>query len=411
MLGNRGFLVRGLILFTLIFAVLEIVRAEIIKDPTLCSRTKCKVPYERKFKYVEGVSYRYQYSVDVSTNLGRVQASPSNGVTKNETTLNIDASVIVYFSSPCEGLLKLQNVSVSHDRRRYDAEYPDRAGSEFKATLERFPLRFAFNDGSIKEVCPNRRETVWALNLKRGVLSMLQNTMKRFDVDSRSDELDVNGICETNYRLYEARKTQLIIKKTKNLADCQFGGKHLSVIQSNPYRNSRSSSRTTRRTLLKSTTECEITIDHNVYESVVCKDSHQLQPLTNDDTAGVRTESTATLRLLEEAKNLYEAEDYEDEEEESEKEDQKYSSKGISVRTNLLYDHAKVSRTIHGELRTSRDLLKNLCRLGATPDELQERFSETFTAFVHSTRLLDYPSLSQLFARANGICRVRFETV
>ncbi|KAK2581438.1 hypothetical protein KPH14_005113 [Odynerus spinipes] len=404
MLRDCGIFVRGVILFTLFCAVLEIVGGEIIKDPTLCSRTKCKVPYERKFKYEEGVSYRYQYSVDVSTNLGRVQTLTSNGGTKNETTLNIDASLLVYFTSPCEGHLKFQNVSVSHDRRRYNAEFPDRAGAEFKANLERFPLRFAFEDGRVKEVCPNRRETVWALNLKRGVLSMLQNTMKRFDVDHRVDELDVNGICETNYRLFEARKTQLIIKKTKNLADCQFGGKHLSVIQSSPYKNPRSSTRTTRRTLLKSTTECEITIDHNVYQNVVCKDTHQLQPLTNDDTAGVRTESTATLRLLEEVKDPYIA-DYDEEEEDESKEDEKYPSKGISVRTNLLYDHSKVSRTIHGELRTSRDLLKNLCRLGAHPDELQQRFAETFTAFVHSARLLDYPSLSQLFARANGICK------
>ncbi|KAI4492782.1 hypothetical protein M0804_002573 [Polistes exclamans] len=398
MIYNRQIFFWRMILLCL-FVLVEIVQGEIIKDPTLCSRTRCKVPFERKFKYEEGVSYQYQYSVDVSTNLGKVGTLASNGrESKNETKLNIDASLIVHFTSPCEGALKFQNVSLSHDRDRYNAEFPDRAGAEFKASLERFTLRFAFDDGRINEVCPDRRETVWALNLKRGVLSMLQNNMKRFDVDHRVDELDVNGICETNYRLYEARKTQLIIKRTKNLADCQFSAKHLSVMQSNYYKNTRSTTKTSKRSLLKSATECEITIDHNVYDRVVCKDTHQLRPLSNDNSAGARTESIAILQLVEETKEEF----YEDEES---KEDDENIGKDIAIRTNLLYDHERVSKTIHGELRTSRDFLKILCRNGANPDEIQHRFSETFITFVQSARLLDYPYLSQLFARANGICK------
>lgn len=337
--------------------------------------------------------------MDVSTNLGEVETPPSSGKeSKNETKLNIDASLSVYFTSPCEGILKFQDVSVSHDRKRYNAEFPDRAGAEFKASLERFPLRFAFEDGRINEVCPDRRETVWVLNLKRGVLSILQNTMKRFDIDHRVDELDVNGICETNYRLYEARKTKLIIKKTKNLADCQYSGKHLSVLQSNSYMNPRSATKTPKQSLLKSTNECEITIDHNVYERVVCKDTYQLRPLSNDNNVGARTESIAILQLIDEVK-----EEFYDEEES--KEDDEYGDKGIAIRTNLLYDHEKVPKTIHGELRTSREFLKILCRNSANFDEIQQRFSETFTAFVQSARLLDYPYLSQLFARANGVCK------
>jgi hypothetical protein len=43
--------------------------------------------------------------------------------------------------------------------------------------------RFSFSDGLIPEVCPHENETSWVLNFKRGILSALQNTMKRFDVD------------------------------------------------------------------------------------------------------------------------------------------------------------------------------------------------------------------------------------
>ena len=75
-----------------------------------------------------------------------------------------------------------------------------------------------------------------------------------------------------------------------------------------------------------------------------------------------------------------------------------------SKRTTLLYDHAKSPRTIYGELRTSRDLLKIMCQLG-TPQELRENFSEVFTKFIHSARMLDYQGLSQLYNRAQGICK------
>ncbi|XP_066586148.1 uncharacterized protein Apoltp [Prorops nasuta] len=377
---------------------------EIVRDPRLCSRTKCNVPADRKFKYEEGVYYRYRYSVDVSTNLGEAK----EGQARNESNLFIDGIVTLNFGSPCEGQVRFQRTSISQDRSSYNSEFPDRAGAEFKANLEKYVLRFGYDDGQVNELCPDPREHVWALNLKRGVLSMLQNTMRRFDVDHRDDELDVNGICETTYRLQEARKTSLILKKTKNLAGCNFAAKHLSVIQSVPYKSPRSSSRIANQPLLKSNSECEITIDHNVYEKVVCKDSHLLQPFSNGEKAGVRTESTATLELIEESEYPLEDDDYNSSEEENHEGDQRgfkfLDNVGNRKRSSLLYDHSKTPRTMHGELRTSRDLLKVMCKLAANSDEIQQKFSETFTAFIHSARLLDYPSLSQLFARANGIC-------
>ncbi|XP_076235875.1 apolipoprotein lipid transfer particle [Calliopsis andreniformis] len=375
---------------------------EIINDPSLCSRTKCKVPANRKFKYEEDILYVYRYSVNVSTNLGEEETAEHP---RSESTLHLDADLVIRFSSPCEGSLKFYNASLSHDRSKYNPEFPDRAGADFKSNLQRFALRFAYDDGKIEELCPVKQEPIWALNLKRGVLSMLQNTMLRFDVDRRVDELDVNGICQTTYRLHESKRTSLIVKKTKNLSDCTYGSKHFSIIQSNVYRSPRSGSHSSHHPLFESRSDCELTIDHNVYEKIVCKDLHRLQPLSSGHT-GARTESVAVLRLIKETKeddwSDYGSQSEELEEEEISKE--KYD-RGSGRRTNLLYDYTRTPKTVHGELRTSRDLLKTMCRLGVSTDEMQQRFSETFTAFVHSARLLDYASLSQLFARANSICK------
>lgn len=358
--------------------------------------------------------------MDVSTNLGNSNASTlptlSSDFPGNESTLRLDADLLIRFNGPCEGSLRFENTSLSHDRRKYNPEFPDRAGADFKVNLERFPLRFTFDDGRIDELCPDKREPIWALNLKRGVLSMLQNTMERFDVDHRANEVDVNGVCETSYRFHGAKRTSLIVKKTKDLSNCDHGSKYFSVIRSNSYKSPRS--RAPRHPLFASHAECELTIDRKIYEKIACKELHRLLPLSSGDT-GARTESAATLRLVKESRDDYgfddgyEASDEygtereEDEEvEEREEINSKYArGSNRGRRSSLLYDYSKTPRTMHGELRSSRDLLKAMCRLGISMDELEQRFSEMFTAFIQSARFLDYPSLSQLFVRADGICK------
>lgn len=360
------------------------------------------VPLEKKFKYQEDIYYVYTYSVDVSTNLGYQQSSSSRQP-QNESSLHIDTTLYVYFSSPCEGTLKILNASISHDRNTYNAEFPDRAGSEFNAKLERFALRFTFDDGLIHELCPDRQEPVWVLNLKKGILSMLQNSMRRFDVDYQGEEVDVYGACETEYRLYEAKKTSLIVKKSKNLADCRSGPRYFSVIQSNAYKSPRK--QRGQHGLFRSHSNCEIVIDHNIYERVECEETWLLQPLSTDHKTGARTESRAILQLVQETADIYR--EFEDDEDSDRDEDNFVGDAPYAhtKRTTLLYDHAKTLKTMHGELRTSRDLLKSMCKLATNTDELQSRYSEMFTSFVRSARFLDYPSLSQLLARANTICK------
>lgn len=43
-------------------------------------------------------------------------------------------------------------------------------------------FRFSFQDGHISTVCPAEDEPVWALNIKKAVLSTFQNRMERFDI-------------------------------------------------------------------------------------------------------------------------------------------------------------------------------------------------------------------------------------
>ena len=68
--------------------------------------------------------------------------------------------------------------------------FADESG-EFKRNLERFPLRFSFQDGVVEELCPLQEESTWALNVKRGILTAIQNSMDRLDKDQKVREVTV----------------------------------------------------------------------------------------------------------------------------------------------------------------------------------------------------------------------------
>lgn len=105
----------------------------------------------------------------------------------------------------------------------------------FAEAMQEFTLRFAFQDGIISEVCPDPDEKNWVLNFKKGLLSLLQNSMKRFDLDHQGIEDDIHGKCETSYRVLEPNVTSLMVEKTKDLTNCESRSKLHSVVQSTTY--------------------------------------------------------------------------------------------------------------------------------------------------------------------------------
>lgn len=65
---------------------------------------------------------------------------------------------------------------------------------EFAATLQASPLRFSFQDGRIDQLCPSADESIWALNVKRGLLSAFQNTMVDLTKGAHLYEVGFNDI-------------------------------------------------------------------------------------------------------------------------------------------------------------------------------------------------------------------------
>lgn len=193
-----------------------------------------------KFRYLKGIEHKYDYSVAVRTLF--------NGTSKNESTLFIHAEAEIDFVSECDGLLTLIDVRLSENDSPKSADDTDYAyvdedesqpnhknNAAFAEALQEYSLRFAFQDGVISEVCPDSAEKSWVLNFKKGLLSMLHNTMRRFDLDHRGVEHDVHGRCDATYKVLEPNGTSLVIEKTRDLTSCESRSKLHSVVQSTSY--------------------------------------------------------------------------------------------------------------------------------------------------------------------------------
>ena len=67
--------------------------------------------------------------------------------------------------------------------------------------LQDKPMSFAFVDGRIESICPRADDQAWAVNIRRGILSTLQNTMSSLKGVVTGREVDVAGNCPVVYEV------------------------------------------------------------------------------------------------------------------------------------------------------------------------------------------------------------------
>ncbi|XP_066998183.2 uncharacterized protein Apoltp [Anabrus simplex] len=204
--------------------------------------------------------------------------------------------------------------------------------------------------------------------------------MKRFDVSHQTIETDINGDCQTFYSLDRAVETSLIIKKYKDFSTCINRYKHHSILQTTPY-VFRSNYQA--MPLIKTRNSCNISVDHHVYNKIECEDVHIFQPFSNGDS-GAKTITRQVFTLVAETNTTTDPLEI------------------ITRRESLLFDHDLTPKPVSGELKASRDLIKQMCRLNM--DEVQQGFPDAFTKFIHTARLLSYPALTQVYTRAPSMC-------
>ncbi|KAG7296620.1 hypothetical protein JYU34_020436 [Plutella xylostella] len=362
------------------------VSANSLKDPYICGIPSC-TPSE-KFKYLPEIIYNYEYKVSVNTWFA--------GSSNNRSTLDVTATAELQLVTACEGLLQLSNVTLQDQ----DHNYPLERSEKFVLALTQHDLRFAFHDGLISEICPHALEEDWVLNFKRGLLSLFQNSMKRFDINFKGVERDIHGTCPVDYLVRGQENTSLVLIKSRNLAQCSDRYKYQSILQTVRY-NFQSDYQTW--PVLNSENKCRISIDHHIYKSVNCKERHLFEPFSGT-SSGAMTTVEQNLVLAKEV-NKTDMQIIES---------QPKTWSVITVRSNLLHHHMPNARPSTGELKSARDVLKLLCQVKEPSDDdpppsVDDKLDSGSTvglwgSLVRASRGLPHAALTQLLSRATAIC-------
>nr|XP_021393671.2 uncharacterized protein LOC110474526 [Lonchura striata domestica] len=305
--------------------------------------------------------YSYRYSTVTSTFL--------QGNSYKSSGIALESTVIVEVLGNCQMVLKVQDVQIKKSFASREESLMEM--DSLREILEQHPLHFSFHDGKVLKLCPVRSEQTWALNIKRGILSVLQ-TVPEFSAGAVVEEVDVLGICPTRYQ----RKGPILVK-TRDLNLCSHRSSGLTSLQFVvlPHVSSE-------QQVLSSQLECVQTIRDGVLEEAKCTESDRMT-LFPQQGSGAETQTRSALKLLQvETETLY----------------NKWDSDNLYV-TNILYEREVTKREVTGAEVT--ELVWKLCLAHSASYET----ADLFMTLVFELRHLSLEALRALWQRSSFKCR------
>lgn len=333
-------------------------------DGDTCS-TRC--PDRSTYRYATGTTYHYRYEAETRTTM--------TGAAEDTATITISAFAIIAVLGPCDMALSLTDVVVkrSHEDNPARMVFPGDM-SRARRSLERQSLRFAFHDGLVADLCPDTDEDLWALNMKRGVLTSFQNSMRHLDREEHVLETDVTGRCPTHYQVTQKGWKSQTVTKTKDVLSCTDRNDYRTSILTVPYTTPTSLQSLP---LMKSSHECqhEIDINEGILRSSSCHEVHVFRPFSKA-SSGAATETSQKLTFVSKATERH----------------AKYGA--VSRRTTLLFEHKQGLDRGKAVLAHIKDKLQELCDV--TKIDIRPQVPLIFGQMVHQMRSLDYSDLKDL---------------
>ncbi|KAM4697783.1 uncharacterized protein WCC33_013385 [Rhinophrynus dorsalis] len=316
-------------------------------------------PGTGQLNFQKGYRYIYSYSTGTSTFLQGSSAERSHVV--------LECSVHIEVMGKCHMVLKLRDVHLK-------ATVTSKQGSQkefdsLRDILEEYPLQFSYNDGKIQRICPKRQEPTWSLNVKRGILSVLQGNLKAPSTGRAIEEVDILGRCPTTYEL----KGNSLWKK-KYLNQCSNRVLGSSSLQSVALPD--------KTQILDSHLECMQTFKDGILAETTCNESH-LVTIYSREGNGAKTQTLTVLKLLK-------------------KEVDTSLNKEILGNVyvaNLLYEKDVHSSKLRGD--EVAETVRNLC----LAPNMNFETADLFMTLVFELRLLSADALSDLWQRSSFKCR------
>lgn len=237
--------------------------------PEKCSLSKCRS--RGKMKFLDGRTYHYKYQTQTTTQV--VGSSPKN------TTISMEAALALNVLTACEMELVVSGITILTSKSDGQGAMEKVNDPAFTAALTKNPLRFSYQDGVVEEVCPASDEDPRALNFKRAVISLLQNSMPRLDLDHHTVETDIVGECEVDYSVLGAEGILLLLEKTRNIATCRGRSSTTSFMQGVPYSFDGGLQTLP---LLNTTSKCVQSIGEGMIKSASCLEHHRFTPFSSE---------------------------------------------------------------------------------------------------------------------------------
>ncbi|KAG7227140.1 hypothetical protein INR49_013938 [Caranx melampygus] len=330
-------------------------------EPNLCDSSCAGFP-TADLSFQRGVRYTYRYSTTITTIL--------HGSNAGRNGLALDCVVDIDVVSKCHLMMQIRNPQIK--RLSPQKEHSVQRLKSLRESLERTRLKFSLQGGKVTALCLQEGEQVWALNIKRALLSMLQ-TSRTAAKQETEKETDVYGTCTSRY---ERRGPVLL--KTRDLKQCQ---------ESRMENFWPHSVALTEDTSLQSELHCIQRHGSTVMEEVNC--TEDVSMVTWSRSAGsVRTRTMSTLLLLRAQPGNPLGAD----------------SLSQGVLTSLQFEEegaARPGKSRGSFLQQASHTVRLLCSLTSDP----QRVSQEFLQLAFQLRRLTLSQLKTLWQEASFKCR------
>ncbi|XP_052255844.1 uncharacterized protein LOC127861416 isoform X2 [Dreissena polymorpha] len=335
-----------------------------IQDIVISDKCATQCTVSNKFNYKPETTYEFTYETDVRTTI--------KGASEDHAGVHMVSRVFLDFVSKCEMVMRLSDVKLTEYDPTTSSMKP--VTSTDIALLESNPLTVSFQDGKIEDLCLASMESDKTLNIKRGILSMIQNNMDDITSAQTVKESDIAGNCETQYTSEDKGWSSKLIKKSKNLLGCTGRQNANTAIQGVPYS---SDSKVQSMPLLKSSQECEqeIAKDSGRLKVATCHERHTFVPFSRQES-GATTHTTQTLTFVKESKSR---------------------TKSATVQTRATLQFQQSSTSSFSGIQDLENQLMTIC--SQTVNGVTMETPKLFTSVVLTMRSLTATDMGALYKR------------
>ncbi|CAG9538789.1 unnamed protein product [Cercopithifilaria johnstoni] len=268
-----------------------------------------------------------------------------------DTDVIQNAQAHISIHSSCEFSLKLTQTSL----KGMDV------GSDWSSILERSSLRFAFDNGEVKAICPHDTDPVWAVNIKRAILSSFQTIFEG------TRETDISGDCPVSIERQETNEI-LNLKTIKQLNEC-YREHDIAGVRTIPYRMK---SKIQVSSMMEAKQTCERQIAHHNLQQVTCtEDYHVISPFDEGNRGALHVEQT--LRAVGIANAL--------------------SQELFKERTSIIFDHTDDNFDIKNSPQHAKQIIDELCR---SDDRVNSDAAYYFADLISNLRGLSVEEISSI---------------